>query len=314
VQSHFELFITSPALLAGQPAARRPERWGGNITAFDPCAPVSLGFADPRTGCRKLTLPTDEDGNIAPIITAVRGECTFVDKARTIQEAGGQMIVVVNQDDTVMDMPAGRMTTDDISAPIVMIGKTDGENIEKVLSMGYHVTAALAPQHLCDQVVSSPLQQQNKPPRMKEDSGGGLILMSPGFSKTFDFADALFGPPAKDNIVYQFVYADPNDGCDPEKFQVRVRGAVAVVERGGCSFSQKTVVAQALGAAAVALLNNEDQTGVFRVMAPPEDEDIIRIPTVMISKRAGEHIREAAKKKEQIIGRFVHTEFEGQYG
>lgn len=51
------------------------------------------------------------------------------------------------------------------------------------------------------------------------------------------------------------------------------------VQRGGCSFSMKTLAAQRAGASGVIIVNKEN--GTLRVMADPGDAEKVRIPTAM---------------------------------
>lgn len=61
--------------------------------------------------------------------------------------------------------------------------------------------------------------------------------------------------------------------------QVRVAGMFVVVERGGCSFSMKTLAAQRAGALGVIIANTAEAT--LRAMADQGDGDKALIPTVM---------------------------------
>lgn len=61
--------------------------------------------------------------------------------------------------------------------------------------------------------------------------------------------------------------------------QVRVAGTFVAVERGGCSFSMKTLAAQRAGALGVIIVNTAE--GTLRVMADAGDAEKALIPTVM---------------------------------
>lgn len=62
-------------------------------------------------------------------------------------------------------------------------------------------------------------------------------------------------------------------------YQVRVVGMLVAVQRGGCSFSMKTLAAQRAGASGVIIVNTAEAT--LRVMADPGDVDKAVIPTIM---------------------------------
>lgn len=61
--------------------------------------------------------------------------------------------------------------------------------------------------------------------------------------------------------------------------QVRAAGMLVAVERGGCSFSMKTLAAQRAGAVGVIIVNTAEAT--LRVMADAGDGEKAVIPTVM---------------------------------
>lgn len=65
----------------------------------------------------------------APIVMVNRGTCKFIEKARNIQNAGGKVALIVNNDDT--DPTSVIMSDDgtgsDIMIPLVLISKKDGE-------------------------------------------------------------------------------------------------------------------------------------------------------------------------------------------
>ncbi len=56
-----------------------------------------------------------------------RGVCTFVDKARTLRSAGAALGLVVNSDNELLDMPAGKEKTADCSVPLGVARDSDGE-------------------------------------------------------------------------------------------------------------------------------------------------------------------------------------------
>lgn len=68
-------------------------------------------------------------------------------------------------------------------------------------------------------------------------------------------------------------------------YQVRVVGMLVTVQRGGCSFSMKTLAAQRAGASGVIIVNTAEET--LRVMADPGDVDKAVIPTIMCASIVG---------------------------
>ena len=68
--------------------------------------------------------------------------------------------------------------------------------------------------------------------------------------------------------------------CPHQPFwQVWVAGMFVAVERGGCSFSMKTLAAQRAGALGVIIVNTAE--GTLRVMADKGDGEKARIPTIL---------------------------------
>ncbi len=104
---------------------------------------------------------------------------------------------------------------------------------------------------------------------------------------THEAAQASYGPAAPTaGIAGTFALADdetalPNEGCAP--FVGFPAGAIALVDRGSCNFTQKTLNAQAAGAIAVVILNNVPGNPT----SPGGNAPGITIPTVMISQDAG---------------------------
>ncbi|KAI8819640.1 alpha-mannosidase [Fimicolochytrium jonesii] len=112
------------------------------------------------------------------------------------------------------------------------------------------------------------------------------------------------------------------EGCDPYTpvEADRVRGKILLVQRGGCTFSEKTEWAQFAGAIALVVVNDQEHT--FLNMAYSETStgdlalvDNVSIPSVMVSGAHGAYLREELQKAPeglldaQLIG--VDIDFEG---
>ncbi len=77
----------------------------------------------------------DPDQNFSPIILIERGSCSFVRKARNVQEVGGALALVMNNVDTD---PARIIMIDDgtgasIVIPTVLISKADGQALRSAI-------------------------------------------------------------------------------------------------------------------------------------------------------------------------------------
>jgi len=79
-----------------------------------------------------------------------------------------------------------------------------------------------------------------------------------GAAGDYQFAQASFGPLATaSNFSGAVVQAVPNDGCNAITNASAIAGKVALIDRGTCDFTVKSLNAQAAGASAVLLANNQ---------------------------------------------------------
>ncbi len=85
--------------------------------------------------------------------------------------------------------------------------------------------------------------------------------------------------------------ADETPGCAPADYAgLPVDGAVVLVDRGSCPFSEKQAIAAKLGAVAVVVADNVDEEDMGGTLG--EDTDVT-IPVVSVSKADGSRIRAA---------------------
>jgi predicted deacylase len=109
---------------------------------------------------------------------------------------------------------------------------------------------------------------------------------------TYDAAGASFGPATTVEGVSGAIVlvndgsANPTEGCGP--LVDFPEGAIALVDRGTCSFVQKAQNAQAAGAVAMIVANNTDAAAINMSGTDPS----IEIPSVHVSRGAGQAIRE----------------------
>jgi hypothetical protein len=86
------------------------------------------------------------------------------------------------------------------------------------------------------------------------------------------------------------VVAEPDTGCDPTWTNAEaVKGSVAVVNRGTCSFAVKATNAQAAGAIAMVVVNN--QPGLFNMVG---NFTSVSIPAMLITQVDGASLKEYA--------------------
>lgn len=92
--------------------------------------------------------------------------------------------------------------------------------------------------------------------------------------------------------------ADPPDCCSKPKN--KLTGEVILVYRGNCSFTTKANVAEAAGASAVLIINN--QTELFKMVCEPNETDLdIQIPAVMLPIDAGQKLEAFMKNKSSVM-------------
>ncbi|CAH9069112.1 unnamed protein product [Cuscuta europaea] len=77
---------------------------------------------------------------------------------------------------------------------------------------------------------------------------------------------------------------NPRDGCSTPKN--KISGDVIMVDRGNCKFTAKANYAEAAGASAVLIINNQKE--LYKMVCDPDETDLdIKIPAVMLPHDAG---------------------------
>ena len=115
------------------------------------------------------------------------------------------------------------------------------------------------------------------------------------FGQPLSIGTASFGPPVPpEGISGVIVLAEDgenetNDGCSPLVNAADIAGNIALIDRGACFFTDKTLNAQAAGATAVIIANNQDSGAINLGGAA----DGITIPTVSVSMADGDAIKAA---------------------
>ncbi|MFS8027068.1 putative aminopeptidase [Helianthus anomalus] len=109
---------------------------------------------------------------------------------------------------------------------------------------------------------------------------------------------ARFGPTLeskeKDANKSRVALADPPDCCSTPKN--KLTGEVILVHRGNCSFTDKAHVAEAAGASAILIVNN--QTELFKMVCEPDENNVhIGIPAVMLPQDAGSSLETSIQNK-----------------
>ncbi len=84
-------------------------------------------------GCEPFTRSTEENPTVgdSPFIIVKKGLCTYTQKVKNIEEAGGHVAIIINdKDEKVEEMfLANDGNEGDISIPAILISKSDGDKI-----------------------------------------------------------------------------------------------------------------------------------------------------------------------------------------
>ncbi len=104
---------------------------------------------DSDFACKPIkTINVDHDlgSDRFPIIMVDRGNCTFVTKARNVQNIGGSIALIINNNDENVSniIMTDDGTGNDIYIQAVLISKQDGEKIKQYIRENQHDTAMLA--------------------------------------------------------------------------------------------------------------------------------------------------------------------------
>ncbi len=110
----------------------------------------------------------------------------------------------------------------------------------------------------------------------------------PAISGELLFEGATFGPPlTSPGVNADVVEAVPFDACAPLTNALALAGKIALIQRGTCEFTQKVAAAEAAGAIAVLVVNNNGNAPIFMTGDAPG----ITIPSVMLWQSDGNAIR-----------------------
>ncbi|KAF8664977.1 hypothetical protein HU200_054297 [Digitaria exilis] len=98
---------------------------------------------EPKGSCAKSSKPLA--GSVA---VAERGECTFIEKAKTAEAGGAAALLITNDDDALQKMVCtDKDPPPNINIPVVLVSKSAGDKIQTAISAGNKVDILMyAPQ------------------------------------------------------------------------------------------------------------------------------------------------------------------------
>jgi hypothetical protein len=128
-------------------------------------------------------------------------------------------------------------------------------------------------------------------------NNGALVVTSPAsiagsYHAVDPGVDGTGFPRLSHPLTGKLVYATPGDGCSPITNPDAIRGNIALIDRGVCTFDVKAQAAQAAGAIAVIIVNSRDvdsSDGPFPIVMGSGTDFL----AFMISKPDGAKIKTA---------------------
>jgi hypothetical protein len=136
---------------------------------------------------------------------------------------------------------------------------------------------------------------------------GALFTLSPTV-RSLTFGNADYGPDmAASQIVAPLRYSINRLGCTDVSFAESSSPPIVLIDRGVCSFPNKTQLAQAAGAAAVIIINNLDSGAIPLTSGNDyKNNNDFGIPTISVSKQDGALLKQLVLQGEvtMALGRF----------
>lgn len=123
----------------------------------------------------------------------------------------------------------------------------------------------------------------------------------------YSVGNANFGSAiTTEKVEAEVVWAQDKTGgttyfCGEAKNADEMSGKIVAIDRGNCDFSQKVYNAQKAGAIGAIIMNFEDQT---IGMASGTNGNQVTIPSVFVSKRVGDKIKNEIKAGKKVVAKF----------
>ncbi|KAG7381449.1 hypothetical protein PHYBOEH_010931 [Phytophthora boehmeriae] len=186
--------------------------------------------------------------------------------------------------------------------------KTSILNTSAVLLLAL-LSAANAQEEAVTSTTAATAQQTEDTPKPEPESAWGRIYLRNGLAPIQYFRDNFGGPMVNREVSFYFPKRDEDRlGCKllPEEeqteLQATARSVVLVVDRGECTFEQKSRLADQMGAAGLVVVSPTDD--VSGPVGDPNTEDEITIPSVMI-RRTGGNLLRAVAAETTVHGRLI---------
>jgi len=137
----------------------------------------------------------------------------------------------------------------------------------------------------------TPTPKTYTPGTEADDNSAAVDYITFEFSPTAEVSAPVV--PVTDNVIPSPAANSNTAGCEPTDFPAATKGAISLIQRGTCPFTQKIANAQAAGAVGVILFNEGDSAGRMNAgfRSGPTD---LAIPAVFASFAVGAELAAAA--------------------
>jgi hypothetical protein len=237
-------------------------------------------------------------------VLAMRGNCTFLEKALNALSNNATGMIVVNTEDKLESPASGvgidRNITEEMvqplaNFPLVSISNTSWEPLNKAIQFNqYHpLPVHIVPLKCRTGGQCLPLLKEEKEVQA-EVSWGRLRVRKGKTSKQFEFLTSNFGAQLPVDKELPFILSNPIDACseiDPIVDATANHPVVLVAHRGNCRFDIKSKFAQQAGARILIVIDVEDNA-LQRMGGLQPDVGYVGIPSVLVTAEAGKTIHE----------------------
>eukprot|EP00611_Tribonema_gayanum_P000953 TRINITY_DN1071_c0_g1_i3.p1 TRINITY_DN1071_c0_g1~~TRINITY_DN1071_c0_g1_i3.p1 ORF type:complete len:500 (-),score=168.22 TRINITY_DN1071_c0_g1_i3:22-1521(-) len=271
-----------------------------------PLRAAEIVYAVPPNGCGYTEgAAPDYKGKF---VVVDRGECKFIDKAKSVALSGAAAMLVVNSDETIFRMAAShggpdapepdQAGTEDMA--VVMLRDSARFSLASALERG-PLIGRLTPLRCGSGPRCMPLLPEEEELAQQAEAGTISIVGHNGAS--YEFLAGTFGGVLPQGPV-RVAVAAPLDACQElSNDAAETAGAAVVVFRGGCSFGDKALAAQAAGAVAV-IVADDQLHALHNIGAAFAQARLIHAPGVFVTRRTGESLVEARRANSSLAVSF----------
>ncbi|RHZ39064.1 hypothetical protein DYB26_006041 [Aphanomyces astaci] len=220
------LVVQAPSVLKDWVLPLDMADWSTSMTTTN----VTLVPATPASSCFKLSLPQMVLGDVV-VVVAIRGGCSFTDKAHHVLRAQGDGLLLANN-------VAGPGVYCSRLRGLTRMSRDEGDVLLAVLA--YEFASAMW------QRLPKAKSTLLAPSQRHSDHSAPLSFLlwhvegDTARTVSMAYVAASFGTPVRESQPFQVVLSTPvQTACHRDDVTVRGKGSVVVVKHGTCSFTQK---------------------------------------------------------------------------